>query len=356
MEAKLILEDGTIFKGEAFGFPKDVDGEVVFTTGMVGYPESITDPSYKGQILVFTYPLIGNYGIPDKKETKEVVDNFESQKVQVSGIIVSCLTNSTSHWQARQSLEVFLKKNQVPGLYGLDTRFLTQKLRQKGTMLGKILLKEKIDKKLEFFNPNLSNLVAQVSCSKIKIYKNGKKRLLLIDCGTKLGIIRSLLQLKNTVIQVPWNYDPFLNNLKFDGVVISNGPGDPQKVPQTIKIIKKIMKKGLPILGICLGNQLLALAAGGETYKLKYGHRSQNQPCLLKGTKKAFITSQNHGYTVRASSLPDQWKEWFINLNDKTNEGIIHNSKPFCAVQFHPEACPGPSDTQFIFKDFLAWI
>lgn len=359
MNGYLILEDKTVFQGNFFGFPRETAGEVVFTTGMVGYPETLTDPSFKGQILVFTYPLIGNYGVPFLQFKNKLVQNFESNKIQVKGVIITHQSNSVSHWLAKFSFADWLKENKIPGLSGIDTRFLTQKLRQKGTMLGKIIKAKSPKLKIKsnkFYDPNKENLVAKVSCKKPIVYKNGQTRILLIDCGVKANIIRSLLLLKTTVIQVPWDFDPFRSKVKFDAVVVSNGPGDPKRVKKTIKTVREILYRNIPFLGICLGNQILALAAGGKTYKLKYGHRSQNQPCLLVGSQKAFITSQNHGFAVRATSLSVEWKEWFINLNDGTNEGIIHRRKPFASVQFHPEASPGPWDTKFIFEKFLSWV
>ncbi len=218
-------------------------------------------------------------------------------------------------------------------------------------MSGKIVLSPR--SKIKFYDPNKENLSQKVSSKKIKIYKGGRKKIALIDCGVKANIIRSFLNLKTTVIQIPWDFDLLSSPIKFDGVVLSNGPGDPRKAVKTISNVKRLMEKNVPLLGICLGNQILALAAGCQVYKLKYGHRSQNQPCLLEGTKKAFITSQNHGYAVKTDSLPSDWKQWFVNLNDNTNEGIKHRNKPFASVQFHPEASPGPTDTQFILKDFV---
>lgn len=365
MGGYLVLEDKTVFKGQFFGYTKEVAGEVVFTTGMVGYPESLTDPSFKGQILVFTYPLVGNYGVPLAKFKKGLIQNFESERIQVNGVVVTYKADSTSHWLAKYSFSEWLKKNKIPGLSGIDARFLTQKLRERGVMLGRIVRKSQKSlaaagqaklKSQNFYDPNKENLVEKVSCKKIIIHRGGRKKILLIDCGVKASIIRTLLGLKTTVIQVPWDFDPFLNAVNFDGVVISNGPGNPKKAKPTVKIVRKILAKNIPLLGICLGNQILALAAGGKTYKLKYGHRSQNQPCLMSGTQKAFVTSQNHGFVVRASSLSKEWQEWFVNLNDGTNEGIIHRRKPFASIQFHPEASPGPTDTKFIFEKFLSWV
>lgn len=352
----LVLEDKTILQGDFFGFNCESSGEVVFSTGMAGYPESLTDPSFSGQILVFTYPLIGNYGVPKVKIRNQLVENFESKNIQVKGVIVTCQADFGSHWQNRLSFSGWLKKEKVPGLSGVDTRFLTQKLRKKGTLLGKILFKKPVPIGIKFSDPNQKNLVKETSCRKVKIYKGGKRKILLIDCGVKASIIRNLLKLKTTVIQVPWNYDPFSVGVKFDAVVISNGPGDPEKAKETIIIIKKLLKRNIPILGICLGSQLLGLASGAKRYKLKFGHRSQNQPCLLTGTNQAFVTSQNHGFSLQKATLPASWREWFTNLNDGTNEGIIHKTKPFFGVQFHPEGNPGPLDTNFVFNKFLSCI
>jgi len=343
MKGALYLEDGSLFLGEKFGYPGKTCGEVVFSTGMVGYPQSLTDPSYTGQILVFTYPLIGNYGIPVAKYNAGIISNLESEKIHVRGVIVSSNINDNSHWQSQKTLSEWLCEHKIPGLSGVDTRQLTQKLREKGVMLGSI-------GKCRLTDPNQDNLVAQVSCKKPLTYNHGRKKVLLIDCGVKAGIIRELLKLNLTVIRVPWDYQ--VKSLDFDAVVISNGPGDPKKLTQTIETIKFLLSKKKPLLGICLGNQLLALAAGANTYKLKYGHRSANQPVRLGQTKQAFITSQNHGFSVDKNTLGNNWENWFININDGTNEGIKHKKLPFMSVQFHPEACPGPRDTVWIFEKF----
>jgi len=345
---KLILEDGTEYPGYSFGAEKSVSGEVVFNTGMVGYPESLTDPSYKGQILVLTYPLIGNYGVPGKEKENGILKYFESDKIQIKGLIVTNFTEGYSHWNAKRSLSEWMKEFNIPGISGIDTRELTKKLREKGTMLGKIIC-DNHNVKLE--DHNKRNLVAEASIKKPIIYKKGKKRIILIDCGTKNNIVRAFLKRNITVVRVPWNYN-FLQE-KVDGIIISNGPGDPKKCTETIRNVKKAFSKKIPILGVCLGSQILGLAAGANTYKLKYGHRSQNQPCVEVGTKRCYITSQNHGYAVDADTLPQDWKEWFYNNNDKTNEGIIHISKPFFGTQFHPESSPGPDDTEFLFDMFL---
>lgn len=346
---KLILEDGTVFEGFAFGAVKLAAGEVVFNTGMVGYPESLTDPSYTGQILVLTYPLIGNYGIPDYEKEDGLFKYFESDKVHIRGLVVSDYSFKYSHWNAKKSLSDWLKEFEVPGIYGIDTRALTKKLRNKGTMPGIIVYND--DEKIPFEDPNLRNLVAEVSVKEPIEYGNGKKKVLLLDCGTKFNIIKALTRRGITVLRCPWNYD--FSNEKFDGLVISNGPGDPKTCPETIENVKKHLEKNIPTLGICLGSQILALAAGANTYKIKFGHRSQNQPCVEAGTKRCYITSQNHGYAVDADTLPEDWREWFYNNNDQTNEGVIHISKPFFGAQFHPEASPGPDDTEFVFDMFM---
>jgi len=305
--AKLILEDGTEFSGYSFGFHGNTNGEVVFNTGMVGY------------------------------------------SIHCRGLIVSNYSDDYSHWSAVRSLADWLKEEKIPAITGIDTRMLTRKLRDNGTMLGKIIIDEKAS--VDFEDPNKTNLVDEVSVKKPIEYSAGKKKIILVDCGTKNNIIRAFLGRNITVIRVPYNYD-FLK-LKADGVMISNGPGDPELNTITIENTKRIMEKNSPVLGICLGSQILALAAGAETYKLKYGHRGLNQPCNEMGTKRSFITSQNHGYAVRSDSLPQDWREWFINDNDGTNEGLLHISKPFFAAQFHPEASPGPDDSEFIFDMFV---
>ena len=349
--SKLVLEDGSIFHGYSFGYKKPVTGEVVFNTGMVGYPESLTDPSYSGQILVLTYPLIGNYGVPGDEKEDNLLKYFESNKIQVQGLIISDYSNDYSHWNAKKSLSEWMREHEIPGIFGIDTRDLTKKLREKGTMLGKIIYdKETID----FKDPNKRNLVAEVSIKEPIVYKKGKKRVIVIDCGVKNNIIKAFLRRNISVIRCPWDYN-FLEE-KVDGIVISNGPGDPKMCQETINHVRKTLSKNIPILGICLGSQILALAAGADTYKLKYGHRSQNQPCVDVGTKRCYITSQNHGYAVASDTLPQDWREWFYNNNDETNEGIIHISKPFFGTQFHPEASPGPDDTEFLFDMFLRAI
>lgn len=356
MQGALYLEDGSIFLGKLFGYPAKTEGEVVFSTGMTGYPQSLTDPSYAGQILIFTYPLIGNYGIHLPKFENRIIQNFESENIQIKGLIVSSIINDVSHWQAGKTLNQWMSENKIPGLAEVDTRKLTQKLREKGTMRGKITNKFSTfhSKGIIHFQFSINNLVSQVSCKKPIIYKNGQKKVLLIDCGVKAGIIRDFYKLGLTVIRVPWNYDKFPKDIS--GAVISNGPGNPEILKPTVEYIKHLLNKKIPVLGICLGSQLLCLAAGGKTYKMKYGHRSVNQPVLLAGSRKAYITSQNHGYAVKMGSLNTDWQEWFVNLNDGTNEGIKHRRLPFMGVQFHPEGCPGAKDTAWVFKEFIKII
>ncbi len=345
---KLTLEDGTTFVGKSFGYEGSSAGEVVFNTAMTGYPESLTDPSYKGQILVLTYPLIGNYGVPKEDIENGLPKYFESDNIQISGLIVSDYSDKYSHWTAQKSLGKWLIENKIPAIYDIDTRSLTKILRIKGTTLGKI---EFGDEKVDFYDPNQENLVEKVSCKEKIIYGNGTNKILLIDCGVKYNIIRYLLKFDTTIIRVPWDYN--YHNEDFDGLFISNGPGDPTKCDDTIENLATSINKDYPIFGICLGNQLLGLAAGAETYKLKFGHRSHNQPALMVGTNKAFITSQNHGFAIKTETLPNDWEPYFINLNDNTNEGIKHKNKLIFSTQFHPEASGGPTDTEFLFEKFM---
>lgn len=342
---RLLLKDGSAWEGESFGASVNASGEVVFNTGMVGYVESLTDPSYAGQILVLTYPLIGNYGVPRQ-------DFFESSRIQVAGLIVSEYCEQYSHHAAKESLAQWLKREGVPAMQGIDTRALTKKLREHGVMLGQLVQKGEGSK--NFYDPNAENLIARVSIAKARQRGSGKPRVVLVDCGAKQNIERSLLARGATVIRVPWNYD--WSKEKHDGIIVSNGPGDPTRCTTTIENLKKAMKRDTPVLGVCLGNQLLALAAGASTYKLKFGHRSQNQPCIDLTSSRCFITSQNHGFAIDEKSLPRDWDVWFRNANDGTVEGIRHKTKPWSAVQFHPEASPGPTDTAWIFDEFIGEI
>jgi len=345
---KLWLEDGTVINGKSFGYNASVAGEVVFNTAMTGYPESLTDPSYKGQILVLTYPLVGNYGVPVNEKKESLFKFFESDTLHISGLVISDYSENYSHWNAEKSLGDWLKEHKIPGIYGVDTRSITKILREKGTMLGKLIVD---DEDIDLYDPNQENLVARVSTNRKEIYGNGKHKILLVDCGVKFNIIRCLLERDTTIIRVPWDYD--FNNEDYDGLFISNGPGDPKKCDITIRNLNKALNKDIPIFGICLGNQLLALASGADTYKLKYGHRSHNQPVIKVGSQQAYITSQNHGYAIDNKTLTKDWIPFFINLNDNTNEGMIHTSKPFFSTQFHPEASGGPTDTSFLFDSFI---
>jgi carbamoyl-phosphate synthase small subunit len=348
MQAILLLEDGTAIEGRSFGYEGDIAGEVVFCTGMVGYPEALTDASFAGQILVMTYPLIGNYGVPHRS-------TWESERIHVAALIVSDYTVTPSHAQSLMALSDWLQQQRVPALEVKDTRFLTQHLRRHGTMPGKIIF----DVDLPFTNPNAENLVARVSTKRVEQAGEGKRTIALLDCGVKSNIVHSLVARGVRVVTVPWDYQLFAEGtgeraFDFDGIVISNGPGNPKMATKTIETLRKAMAHNMPMLGICLGHQLVALAADGDTHKLKFGHRSQNQPCILYGTKRCYITTQNHGYAV--STLPPAFEPWFINANDNTNEGMRHRERPWLSVQFHPEATPGPTDTAWIFDEFLAYI
>lgn len=349
-KVKLILEDGKEFIGNSFGSETSVSGEVVFNTSMSGYPENLTDPSYRGQILVLTYPLIGNYGVPSESSTNNILDYFESEKIQITSLIVSDYSENYSHWNAVKSLGDWLKENKIPAISGIDTRMLTKHIREHGTMLGKIVFNEDV----ELIDPNKQNLTSMVSIKEKTIYGNGSRKVLLVDCGVKNNIIRNFLKRDTTVIRVPFDYD--FTEEEYDGIFLSNGPGDPKMCQETIKNVSKILDKETPIFGICLGNQILALASGADTYKLKYGHRSHNQPVLLKSTNKCYITSQNHGFAIDDKTIGEDWETLFINLNDGTNEGLKHKHKPFFSCQFHPEASSGPVDTEFLFDDFLKLV
>ncbi|WP_170142593.1 glutamine-hydrolyzing carbamoyl-phosphate synthase small subunit [Thermosporothrix hazakensis] len=339
----LVLEDGTRFEGISFGHPESIAGEVVFCTGMVGYPEAMTDASYTGQILTMTYPIMGNYGVPEPSL-------WEDERIRVSGLIVSNYIDTPSHAQSTMSLGTWLQREGIPGLEIKDTRRLTQHIREHGTMLGKILIN---DEDVPFYDPNSENLVARVSTKEVMKAGSGDTTIVLIDCGAKRNIERSLLKRNVQVVTVPWDFD-FLdpaNRFDFDGILVSNGPGDPKYADKTIRILQKALASKIPTMGICLGHQLLALAAGGDTYKLKFGHRSQNQPCIESNTKRCYITTQNHGFAV--GTIPEGFTAWFTNANDGSNEGLKHEELPFLSVQFHPEATPGPEDAEWLFDHFL---
>ena len=377
MQTYLHLADGEVIKGEQFGYPVESEGEVVFTTGMTGYVESLTDPSFAGQILVFTYPLVGNYGVPRPVSlAKHLMGNMESERIWVKGVVIANLTIEPSHYDVFKSFDAWLKLHKIPGIFGVDTRALTHKLREYGVMKGKI----SFSKNAIFSEKKEQHWVSIVSCKEIIRYnpisanyslseeskkrveglffgkpstssgnKKTHKHIALIDCGVKHGILRELLQLGFTVTRVPWNINPLSLNTKFDAVVCSNGPGDPKDCDVTINHVREILKVHIPYIGVCLGHQLLGLAIGADTYKLPYGHRGLNQPCQDTFTKKAYVTSQNHGYAVKPDTLPKGFSEWFINLNDGTNEGIINEKQKVWSSQFHPEGNPGPFDTKWIF-------
>lgn len=337
-EGRLTLGDGTVFTGMMPAWQENniYEGEVVFNTGMTGYVESLTDPSYHDQILVFTFPLIGNYGVNEL--------DGESGKIQAAGVVMSDLAMNWSHGKADKSFVDWLESQGVPLLTGVDTRAVTKYLRTRGTMLGAISSKEVV-------GSDISLEQSFVSIDKPLMYNEGKaKRVILVDCGAKENILRNLLEMDVEVKRVPYDYD--YSGEDYDGVLLSNGPGDPTDYAATIEITKKVLQQDKPVFGICLGSQILGLAAGGSTYKLKFGHRGHNQPCFDDTSERAYITSQNHGYALDEKSLPNGWRVNFRNLNDGSVEGIEHEIKPFFAVQFHPEACPGPTDTNWLFERF----
>lgn len=365
--AALVLKDGTVIHGHGFGYPTKVVGEVVFNTGMVGYTEALTDPSYKGQILTFTYPLIGNYGVPDNGNLDqwELPKYFESSKIQVTGAIIRELCDKPNHWASVKTFDEWLYEENIPGIFGIDTRSLTTKLREYGVMMGALevsydeidtyKLKEELDKSQSYGE---LNFVKEVSVKKPLRYGSGKEAVVLMDYGAKNGIIRRLLERNFSVVRVPYDYptDKILS-YKPGGVLVSNGPGDPKACTNTFETLRDLFEIDMPILGICLGVQTLALAAGGDTYKLKYGHRGQNKPCTDLDAQRSYVTSQNHGYAVDAGSLRGTGlRTWFVNADDGTVEGIKHDKKPVMAVQFHPEASPGPYDTAYVFDMFAKMI
>ena len=352
----MVLSDGTKFHGKSFGYEKPVAGEVVFNTAMMGYPESLTDPSYAGQLMTLTYPLVGNYGVPPFSiEANGLATFMESDRIYASAIIVSDYSASYSHWNAKESLGDWLKREQVPGVTGIDTRELTKVLREHGVMMGRLVFDDEAN---ETTNGNYEdygsvNWVDKVSCKDIIRYNEGAgRKVVLVDCGVKNNIIRCLVKRGVEVIRVPWNYD--YTDMAFDGLFLANGPGDPDMCVDAVEVLRKQMSSSRkPICGICMGNQLLAKAGGATIYKLKYGHRSHNQPVREVGTNRCYVTSQNHGYAVDAATLGNDWRELFVNMNDGSNEGIRHLSLPWFSSQFHPEACSGPVDTEFMFDRFI---
>ena len=349
----LLLEDGTRFHGKSFGYEQPVAGEVVFNTAMMGYPESLTDPSYAGQLMTLTYPLVGNYGVPPFTVESDGIATFmESDRIHASAIIVADYSEQYNHWNAKESLAEWLKREKVPGITGIDTRELTKVLREHGVMMGKILFDDEPDN-IPTANYEGVNFVDKVSCKEVIKYNEGAgKKVILVDCGVKNNIIRCLVNRGVEVIRVPWNYD--YTGMDFDGLFLGNGPGDPDMCEDAVNIIRKQMDLSRkPICGICMGNQLLAKAGGAKIYKLKYGHRSHNQPVREVGTNRCYVTSQNHGYAVDASTLGKDWRELFVNMNDGSNEGVCHKEHPWSTSQFHPEACSGPVDTEFMFDRFV---
>jgi len=367
-KALLVLEDGSSFSGYGFGATKKVAGEVVFSTGMVGYTEALTDPSYYGQILTLTYPLVGNYGVPKaSSETGIPPLCFESEGIKVRGLVLQNLCRSPSHWASSRTLHDWLLEEGVPGIYGIDTRQLTKKLREKGVMLGVLEVcddgeepdAESLRKDAaNVLDPNQTDLVKMVTVRQPISYPSASRgrRAVVIDCGVKAGILRCLLNRGFEVTRVPYDFESGdLAELKPSLAVVSNGPGDPRLCVPTIELVRNLIEMRIPVLGICLGNQIVALSQGATRYKLKYGHRSQNQPALDLETGRCYITTQNHGYAIEASSLERTGlKVSFLNANDRTVEGVVHPKLPCLGVQFHPEASPGPQDTEFLFDKFLS--
>ncbi len=359
---KLFLENGTVISGKNFGADLDAEGEVVFTTGMSGYLETLTDPSYYGQIIVFTFPLIGNYGVPEqtipvflKKNSGEIDKTFESKKIWARGVILTEFSEDFSHSESVKNFKKWLIENNIPAICDVDTRELTQTLRESGTILGAISKR----KPKKFVDELDGRFVPEVSPEKIEIYEpenfNSKKdkTIAFLDCGAKNGIFRNFLKRNVKVIRCPFDQNPFELKMKFDGLFISNGPGDPEKCIETIEITRVALERNVPIFGICLGNQILALAAGGKTKKMKYGHRGLNQPVQDLESGRCLITSQNHGFEVDSKSLPQNFIPYFKNLNDDSNEGIKHKNGKIFSVQFHPEACAGPEDAEYLFDEFV---
>ena len=356
-DVTLVLSDGTQFKGKSFGYEQSVAGEVVFNTAMMGYPESLTDPSYAGQIMVLTYPLVGNYGVPPFSIEPGGLPTFmESDRIYATALIVSDYSEKYSHWNAVESLGDWLKREQVPGITGIDTRALTKVLREHGVMMGRLVFEgddAATEQQTADEDYGAINWVERVSCRDVIRYNEGAgRRVVLVDCGVKANIIRCLVERGVEVIRVPWNYD--YTDMTFDGLFLANGPGDPDRCVDAVNILKKQMSMSRkPICGICMGNQLLGKAGGATIYKLKYGHRSHNQPVREVGTNRCYVTSQNHGYAVDAATLGKDWRELFVNMNDGSNEGIRHQTNPWFSSQFHPEACSGPVDTEFMFDRFI---
>lgn len=364
---KLVLEDGTVFDGMGFGYSTTVFGEAVFNTGMVGYTEALTDPSYSGQILSLTYPLVGNYGVPDPsvKDKDGIRKYFESDKIQVRGLVVHELSLTASHWNMAMTLDEWFYNEKIPGISGIDTRELTTKIRKEGVLMAALEvsdnpidehdLKKRLDSVKKYTDEEFMNLV---STKEPHVYGSGNESIVVVDTGVKNSILRNIVNLGYKVIRVPWNYSiEKILSYNPKGVVISNGPGDPTKCKDTMNTAKELIEKNIPTLGICLGAQILGLAGGASTYKLKYGHRGQNKSCIDLDDNTVYVTSQNHGYCIDPESLKNtDFKLWFTNTDDKTVEGIKHKQKKIIAVQFHPEASPGPFDCMFVFEKLKKMI
>lgn len=362
----LKLSNGLEFSGQLIGAPLESSGELVFTTGMVGYSEALTDPSYFGQILLFTYPLIGNYGVPHLPKDLQIENSsgFESNRVHASAVIVAVDSPEAFHWTSHHTLDVWLKQQGVPGITGVDPRHLVHLIREHKGLSGRVIPEKSegirslisgeanpSNSSAVFFDPSKQEVISAVSCSKPQIIGKGNKRIAVVDCGVKWNILRQLVQQGVEVELVPWNWD--FKKIDCSGWLLSNGPGDPQKTGDLKNRIAGLVQSDRPILGICLGHQLLALSVGANTTRMPFGHRSHNQPVQLVGTRRGFITSQNHGYVVEENSLPPDWEAWFINANDQSIEGIKHKTKPMRSVQFHPEAASGPRDTSWIIEQFV---
>ena len=343
--AVLSLEDGTKFTGFSFGAETSVQGEVVFNTSMIGYPELLSDPGLRGQILVLTYPLIGNYGVPPRDEEDGLLVNFESEGMQVSGLVVTDYSEEYSHWNVEESLVEWLKKSGVPAIYGIDTRELAKHLRENGEMRGAITIEGAP------MQPESADRIADVSITEPTTYGAGDITVALLDTGVRNNVIRSLVRRGVKVLRLPWNAD--LTAHEWDGLVLVDAPDDPSPAAANVR---KALEKGKPIFGVCGGDKLLALAAGGGIKKLPRGHRSANQPVLEAGTTHAQITTQNHSWAVDEATLPAGWEVWYTNLNDGSTEGIRHTSKPFCAIAWHPEASNRPEEADAIYDDFVAAV
>ncbi|KAL6923488.1 hypothetical protein ACHAPO_001653 [Fusarium lateritium] len=359
LPATLTIRDGPVFQGKAFGANANISGEAVFTTSLVGYPESMTDPSYRGQILVFTQPLIGNYGVPSAaRDEFNLLKYFESPHVQCAGIVVSDVAVNYSHWTAVESLGEWCAREGVPAISGVDTRAIVTHLREQGSSLARISIGEEYDADEDegFVDPGQINLVKRVTTKAPFVVESpgASLHVALIDCGVKENILRSLVSRGASVTVFPYDYPIHKVSQHFDGVFISNGPGDPTHCQATVHNLARLMEtSNIPIMGICLGHQLLALAVGARTIKLKYGNRAHNIPALDLTTGLCHITSQNHGYAIDASTLPSDFKEYFVNLNDGSNEGMLHKTRPIFSTQFHPEAKGGPMDSSYLFDKYL---